>query len=363
MKTLSELRKSTIKSYLSKTVDPIEGMPKPDMAKRMKGIGAAHQRLVGKKPTSEEYNPYEENQLTENFKDLKSAISHASTKVKTHRDPDDGIEVYKLKSGGYDVNHTMNSSGRNALMKSGAKHLGTVSRDSKMNVTHNIKEEAEQFNEAMKPYVLSTAPKMGEKGSHDVMDKEGKVVKSYPYSKSGMQLAKMHLNKLKEDVEQVDELKISTMLRYATRANKSLLGGDRSKEEKRIKGIQTANYKIKQQAAKVTKEETDQVSEETHYNDDDYYIFHKKTHKMVGSKGASSITAKRLKMQFKDKPDYDQNHYAVRGMQVKSHLASLNKSEDVMQNKFREKIFKTTKNRLKALYKNAHPAGNKRSDV
>lgn len=47
-----------------------------------------------------------------------------------------------------------------------------------------------------------------------------------------------------EEVEQIDELKTSTLLRYATKANKSLIGGDRSKEEKRIKGIQKANYKI-----------------------------------------------------------------------------------------------------------------------
>jgi hypothetical protein len=51
-------------------------------------------------------------------------------------------------------------------------------------------------------------------------------------------------SEVKEEVEQVDELRTSTMLRYATKANKALLGGDRSKEEKRIKGIQKANYKI-----------------------------------------------------------------------------------------------------------------------
>jgi hypothetical protein len=49
---------------------------------------------------------------------------------------------------------------------------------------------------------------------------------------------------VKEEVAQVDELRTSTMLRYATKANKALIGGDRNKEEKRIKGIQKANYKI-----------------------------------------------------------------------------------------------------------------------
>lgn len=75
------------------------------------------------------------------FKDLKSAVHYASEKVKTHRDHLDGIEVYKHKAGGYDVNHTMNANGRNALHGSGAKHLGTVYKDKQFNIKHNIKEE------------------------------------------------------------------------------------------------------------------------------------------------------------------------------------------------------------------------------
>jgi hypothetical protein len=49
---------------------------------------------------------------------------------------------------------------------------------------------------------------------------------------------------MNEEVEQIDELKTSTLLRYATKANKALIGGDRNKEQKRIQGIQKANYKI-----------------------------------------------------------------------------------------------------------------------
>jgi len=77
------------------------------------------------------------------FKDLSSAIKYGSDKVKTHRDHLDGIEVYKHKDGGYDVNHTMNASGRNSLDKSGAKHLGTIYRDTQGKVSHDIKEEVE----------------------------------------------------------------------------------------------------------------------------------------------------------------------------------------------------------------------------
>jgi hypothetical protein len=84
---------------------------------------------------------HEQENIRENFKDLHSAMKYASDKVKTHRDPDDGIEIYKHKSGSYDVNHTMNSSGRNSLHKLGAKHLGTVRRDNSFNIKHNVKEE------------------------------------------------------------------------------------------------------------------------------------------------------------------------------------------------------------------------------
>lgn len=67
----------------------------------------------------------------------------------------------------------------------------------------------------------------------------------------------------KEEVEQIDELKISTMLRYATKANKALIGGDRSKEDKRIKGIKTAQYKILKQRANKIKEEVEELDERT----------------------------------------------------------------------------------------------------
>ena len=72
-----------------------------------------------------------------------------------------------------------------------------------------------------------------------------------------------------EDVEQVDELRTATMLRYATKANKSLIGGDRNKEEKRIKGIQKANYKI--QTRHRVKEDAEQVDEARPSTMDDAY--------------------------------------------------------------------------------------------
>jgi hypothetical protein len=62
----------------------------------------------------------------------------------------------------------------------------------------------EDLDEGMKPYVSTTSPKLGEKGSHDVVDKSGKVVKSYPHSKEGMMAAQAHLKKMNES-EQISE--------------------------------------------------------------------------------------------------------------------------------------------------------------
>jgi hypothetical protein len=69
---------------------------------------------------------------------------------------------------------------------------------------------------------------------------------------------------VKEEVKQIDELKISTLARYATKANQALIGGDRSKEDKRIKGIKTAQYKILKQRANKIKEEVEQIDELKH---------------------------------------------------------------------------------------------------
>jgi hypothetical protein len=66
------------------------------------------------------------------------------------------------------------------------------------------KEEVE-LDEAIKAYVSSLAPKFGTKGSHDVIGKDGKVVKSFPHTDDGMKAAIKHLSKMKEEVE-LDEV-------------------------------------------------------------------------------------------------------------------------------------------------------------
>ena len=70
-------------------------------------------------------------------------------------------------------------------------------------------ERNEEIELDEKAYVSSLSPELGRKGSHDVTDKDGKVVKSYPYTKQGMKAAQAHLSKMKEEVEQIDEIQIS----------------------------------------------------------------------------------------------------------------------------------------------------------
>jgi nicotinic acid mononucleotide adenylyltransferase len=62
------------------------------------------------------------------FKTKEDAVKYAKEKVKSHRDTLDGIEIH-AHSGGFDVNHTSNSSGRNSLQKIGAKHVGTIYKE------------------------------------------------------------------------------------------------------------------------------------------------------------------------------------------------------------------------------------------
>src|SRR6056300_560268 len=80
------------------------------------------------------------------------------------------------------------------------------------------------LDEAIKAYVSSLAPKFGTKGSHDVIGKDGKVVKSFPHTDDGMKAAIKHLSKMKEEVEQLDELSPNLLHRYVKKAAGNLAG-------------------------------------------------------------------------------------------------------------------------------------------
>jgi hypothetical protein len=60
------------------------------------------------------------------FPSAAPAIQYAKDKVKTFRDPDDGIEIWSMPDGGCDVVHTSNSNGRNHCIDNRGKKLGTI---------------------------------------------------------------------------------------------------------------------------------------------------------------------------------------------------------------------------------------------
>jgi len=73
----------------------------------------------------------EEVELSEatQFPSKEHAIKYAKEKVKTHKDSDEGIEVYSMPGGGARVVHTMNSQGRQQVIKGGGKKVTTVTRE------------------------------------------------------------------------------------------------------------------------------------------------------------------------------------------------------------------------------------------
>jgi hypothetical protein len=54
------------------------------------------------------------------------AIAYATEKVKTFRDSLDGIEIWEMPNGFFDVIHTMNSNGRNQAIVNGGKKIQTI---------------------------------------------------------------------------------------------------------------------------------------------------------------------------------------------------------------------------------------------
>ena len=54
------------------------------------------------------------------------AYAYADEKVKTFRDSLDGIEIWEMPNGVFDVIHTMNSNGRNDTIVKGGKKVQTI---------------------------------------------------------------------------------------------------------------------------------------------------------------------------------------------------------------------------------------------
>ena len=65
VESLHELKKSTLASYTNKVVDPVYGTPRTTkkLTQRLAGLTRAHQRAIGKKPTSEEISVEEQKKV------------------------------------------------------------------------------------------------------------------------------------------------------------------------------------------------------------------------------------------------------------------------------------------------------------
>jgi len=55
-----------------------------------------------------------------------TAIAYAIEKVKAFRDSLDGIEIWEMPNGVFDVIHTMNSNGRDHAISNGGKKIQTI---------------------------------------------------------------------------------------------------------------------------------------------------------------------------------------------------------------------------------------------
>ena len=57
-----------------------------------------------------------------------TAIAYATERVKTFRDCLDGIEIWEMPNGVFDVVHTSNSNGRNHAIVNGGKKIQTITQ-------------------------------------------------------------------------------------------------------------------------------------------------------------------------------------------------------------------------------------------
>jgi hypothetical protein len=110
---------------------------------------------------------------------------------------------------------------------------------------YNIEVDPQEIdrNVAMGP----KKPSSGKANAYRLLDKTGK--KAIQVQVTNLDNKRYELNMYKEEVEQVDELKVSTLTRYGTKATQAY-GRNPEKDEKRQQGIQRARAKVQQKTMK-----------------------------------------------------------------------------------------------------------------
>lgn len=92
------------------------------------------------------------------------AIAYAKEKVKSFRDWEDGIEIWSLPSGWFDVVHTSNSNGRYHVIDNGGKKLGTIYPEKPAFLKK--KDVAEASSSAQQAAIAVNMKKAGKKPKH-----------------------------------------------------------------------------------------------------------------------------------------------------------------------------------------------------
>jgi len=183
---IDELKVSTLTRYGTKATQALGRNPdNPEKdEKRIKGIQTARAKVQQKRKMKEAFEDPEAQKAEMALTKL-HFIEYAAEEIMEYIEMGAPIEEwYQIKLA--KVHADME--GLHSYMEGEKRRTGMMG-------------ESTDLDEAMKPYVSGTAPRSGEKGSYDVMDKNGKVVKSYPYTKGGMQMAQSHVKKIMNEGE------------------------------------------------------------------------------------------------------------------------------------------------------------------
>ena len=108
----------TRKELLAKLRSAKSAEERSELATRARKAGATQKELQDLSEGDGQYGGQ--------YDSKEEAVAYAKERVKSFRDPEDGIEIWAMPGGGFDVVHTMNSNGRNHVVKNGGKKLGTV---------------------------------------------------------------------------------------------------------------------------------------------------------------------------------------------------------------------------------------------
>lgn len=215
---LDELKVSTLTRYGTKATQALGRNPEKD-EKRIKGIQSARAKVQQKTMKKEAFEDPEAQKAEMALTKL-HFIEYAAEEIMEYIEMGAPIEEwYQIKLA--KVHADME--GLHSYMEGEKRRTGMV-------------------DEAVKPYVSSTSPKFGEKGSHDVVGKDGKVVKSYPYHKGGMQLAQAHLKKLHKEEVEIDEAAFAPTMKKAIAAHER---GDKKMAKYHLDNAKTARYAMK----------------------------------------------------------------------------------------------------------------------